>query len=275
MSPVPVVEPVREDGLIYLRASHIHAAGGVFHCFTTRRGGVSRGRLESLNLGTNRGDERDNVLENYEIICSAIGADYRNTVFSRQTHGDHIFVAEKSDAGRGLLRPAGFEADAYLTCAPGVVLTVFTADCVPILLYDPVKRVCGAVHAGWRGTANGVLYKTLALMVSRFSCQTKDILAAVGPCIGMCCFETDHDVPEAMFSRFGARAHACMERRGEKWHVNLKGLNVLHLAQAGILQENIAVSGECTCCNGELFWSYRRDGESRGSQAAMISLAEG
>ncbi len=270
----PRVETVQRDALVCLSASHIRQAGGAAHCFTTRCGGVSGGELSSLNLGLSRGDARENVVKNYGIICSALGLDCRRVVFSRQTHSDHVVVADEKYAGCGLFKTAGFEADAYITDTPGLVLTVFTADCTPILLYDPIRRAAGAVHAGWRGTANGILGKTVGLMKSRFGCKPENILAAIGPAIGRCCFETDFDVPQAMRARFGERADAFMEPSGDKWRVDIKALNRLHLLDAGVLAANIAVSELCTVCEPALFWSHRRNGGARGSQAAMIALTE-
>lgn len=266
------IETVEKDALVYLTASHFSRAGGAAHCFTTRRGGVSGGELSSLNLGLSRGDARENVVENYEILCSALGLDCRRVVFSRQTHSDHVILADEKDAGCGLFKAAGFEADAYITQTLGLVLTVFTADCTPILLYDPVSRAAGAVHAGWRGTANGILGKTVGLMKSAFGCKPENILAAIGPAIGACCFETDSDVPQAMHARFGTRADEFIQAFGDKWRVDIKALNRLHLLDAGVLPENIVVSELCTVCEPALFWSHRRNGAQRGSQAAMIAL---
>ena len=257
--------------LIYLTADLLTAAG-VRHGFTTRKGGVSAGALASLNLGVSRGDNPENVRHNYARICAALGTGPENTVFSRQAHGDRIHVAQPDDAGFGLLRDAPWEADAYITDRPGLCLTVFTADCVPILLFDPVRRVIGAVHAGWRGTANGIAAKTVQKMQTLYGCAPDDILAAVGPSIGPCCFITDEDVPAAMRKDFGAAADSYIFKQGAKWTLDLKALNALHLNRAGVSGLHIAESDLCTMCRGDLFWSHRRDGAKRGSQAAMILL---
>jgi YfiH family protein len=256
---------------VYLTAKNLELAGAV-HCFTTRRGGVSTGGLSSLNLGLNRGDSKENVLENYERVCRVLGTTPDRTVFSRQVHGTAVRKAEEKDAGFGLFRNAPWEADGYVTATVGLCLTVFTADCVPILLYDPVKKAAGAVHAGWRGTAGGIAENAVLRLAEEFGSRPGDILAAIGPSVGFCCFETGEDVPEAMLEGYGDAALEYIRPHGDKKRVDLTGLNRLSLVRAGLIPSNIEVSGECTVCGGGLYWSHRRDGASRGSQAAMIIL---
>ena len=141
-----------------------------------------------------------------------------------------------------------------------------------ILLHDPQARCVGAVHAGWRGCAAGIVEKTVHELERLYGARADRIVAAVGPCIGQCCFETDGDVPQAMTDALGADAQPYLERRGAKWHVDLAGLNRQWLLRAGVRPEQIDVSGLCTFCRPDLFWSYRRVGGQRGAQAAMIAL---
>ena len=138
--------------LEYLTAQHLHTP----HCFTTRLGGVSRGCLESLNIGTSRGDDPENVLENYRRLGSAIGFDIHSLVLSRQTHSSIVCPVTEKDRGVGLFAPPLPECDALITNTPGLALVVFTADCTPILLWDSATGAVGAAHAGWRGTASGI-----------------------------------------------------------------------------------------------------------------------
>jgi hypothetical protein len=149
----------QQNNLVYLTADSLMAAGGVVHAFSTRKGGVSQGIYASLNLGANRGDAPGAVRENYRILCSALGMTHQNLVFSRQVHKDRVQTVTMADAGKGLFRPIDYEADGLITNTPNLPLVVFTADCIPILLYDPEKRAIGAVHAGWRGTALGIVQK--------------------------------------------------------------------------------------------------------------------
>ncbi|MDD7487412.1 MAG: peptidoglycan editing factor PgeF, partial [Clostridiales bacterium] len=155
---------------------------------------------------------------------------------------------------------------------PGVALVCFAADCTPVLLFDPVKNVAAAVHAGWRGTANGIVRKTVEKMAREFGSNPADIGAAIGPCISQCCFETDLDVPQAMLAAFGPEADAYIEKRGEKYFVDNKGLNRLWLTRMGVT--NIDVSQDCTMCQPERFWSHRVTKGYRGSQTGIIELQE-
>ena len=139
-----------KNGLVYLTADGFEAAGGVAHGFSTRLGGVSEGIYATLNLGMNRGDAPDRVRENYRRFCAAIGADMGNIVCASQVHGDTVRTVTAADLGIGLDEPEPWQADGLVTDIPGVTLAVYSADCLPILLYDPVRRVVGAVHAGWR-----------------------------------------------------------------------------------------------------------------------------
>ena len=240
------------------------------HCFSTRFGGVSEGELASLNLGVHRGDRPKNVLENYRRLGQAVGFDPKRTVFTKQVHSDVVERVGASGCGRGLIVPVENGCDGLITNEPEVVLTVFSADCTPVLLYDPVARAVGAVHAGWRGTALKIAGKAVMRMTEEFGSRPENIRAAIGPCISQCCFETDADVPNAMREAFGEAAEASVHPVGEKYYVNLKALNALALRQAGVCQIDIAE--ECTACQPDRFWSHRRVGNRRGSLAAMILL---
>lgn len=246
---------------------------GVAHGFSTRQGGVSLGILDSLNLGTSRGDAPGNVEENFSRFCAAIGADKAGLVFSAQVHEAEIRVCTSADAGLGLTREIDYQADGLITDVPGLALTVFTADCLPILLCDPVRRVIAAVHAGWRGTALGIAEKAAEKMVAHYGCDPAHILAAIGPGISKCCFETHEDVPNAMTEALGAPALRYIEVREDgKFKVDLKGLNACRLERAGLLPDHIAISDHCTACMPEAYWSHRVTRGERGSMAAVIQL---
>ena len=258
---------IHQNTLEYLTAD---ALEGSIHCFSTRYGGVSEGALASLNLGTHRGDKLENVYENYRILGSAVGFCPEDIVFTRQLHTDIIRTVGAENRGEGLLREQTEVCDAQITDEPGVALVAFAADCTPILLFDPVRRAIGAVHAGWRGTALGIAAKTVQAMTRTYGCKPGDIRAAIGPCIGQCCFETDSDVPEAMRAALGAEADACIQRRRKKFHVDNKALNHIWLTRAGV--QTIDISPDCTKCQPERFWSHRVTGGNRGSLAAIIML---
>ena len=257
----------KTGALEYLRAENIAAA----HCFTTRFGGVSTGHLASMNIGVHRGDDPANVQRNYQILADALGFDLQKLVLTRQTHSDIVRKVTLADAGKGLEKFAWEECDALITADPGVTLAVFTADCTPILLHDPVTRAVGAVHAGWRGTAAGLAAKTAKAMVESFGCRPENICAAIGPNIGRCCFETDADVPNAILAVL-PQAAPYIINKGNKFFPDLKQINALWLRQAGVTQ--IDISTHCTACDPRRFWSHRITGDLRGSQGALIQCGE-
>ena len=231
-----IVEQTK-NGVTFFSSDGIAAAGGAAHGFSTRLGGVSEGMWASLNLGVSRGDDPDHVL--------------------------HTDPYEK----------VGYEADGLMTDLPGVALVVYSADCIPILFYDPARRVAAAAHAGWRGTAAGIAAAAVKRMGEVYGCQPGDILAAVGPGIGPDCFETHEDVPNAMTAALSTAVlrHIKIKENG-KFAIDLKAINAMRLEQVGLAAEHIAVSSLCTSCDPERFWSHRKLGTSRGSMAAAIQL---
>jgi len=239
------------------------------HAFTTRIGGVSGGIYESLNLAQRAGDEPDKVMENYTRICAALGISTDNLVRSTQVHGTHIRLVTSDDRG-GLLKPNEPQADGLVTNTSGVALMVFAADCVPILLYDPVQKAVGAVHAGWRSTTANIVGAAVQKMETEFGCSPADIKAAIGPCISKCCFETDADVADAIFEALPDDAENCLKQQGNKYKVDLKETNRILLTNAGVA--DIAVSDECTSCLDNKYWPHRKTQGNRGSQAAIISV---
>ena len=251
----------------YLQAEGI----SVPHCFTTRFGGVSGGVYASLNLGMHRGDDPENVLENHRLLAKALGYAPENLVMTRQIHSDIVRAVTKADH-RGFDHHGYPESDALITNDPGTALLVFTADCTPILLHDPVTGAVGAIHAGWRGTAADIAGKTVRAMERRFGCDPADIRAAIGPNIAQCCFETGPEVPEAMISALGDAAKKWILVKNDKYYVNLKEINAQFLRRAGV--GFIEISPQCTMCENRRFWSHRATKGIRGAQGAVILCKE-
>lgn len=244
----------------------------VRHAFTTKSGGVSEGIYKSLNLGFRLGDSPENVHKNYEILADALHIPAQRLTMTKQIHEDQISVVTEETVGTGLQKPVLWESDALVTNLPDTPLVGFYADCVVTLLYDPVSLSCGVCHAGWRGTAKGILPKTLAVMEKSFGAQPKNIIAVLGPSIGPCCFETDADVPEAMEAALGGQVRPYVQERGVKFHVDLQGINAHLLRQAGMKPDQIIISDLCTCCHSDVFWSHRATHGKRGVQAGVICL---
>lgn len=262
----------QQQGLVFLTSPLLAEGGGAAHGFSTRPGGVSKPPFDTLNLGVGRGDVSESVEENFRRFCAVTGVDERRCVLSKQVHEATVRVCTAGDAGKGLYAKRNYTADALITNEPGLPLVVFSADCGTILLYDPVCHAVGACHAGWRGCARGIVEKTVRELERCYGAKAERLLAAVGPCIGPCCFETDGDVPQAMRWALGPAAEPYLERRGRKWQVDLAGLNREWLLHAGLPPENIDLCGLCTACHPEWFWSHRKMGGARGAQIAMIAL---
>lgn len=246
---------------------------GTCHGFSTRKGGVSPAPWGSLNLEGQRGDDHANVAENLRRFCAALGTDPASIVKNRQVHSTRIRSVTREDIPADPVPKGTVEADGLVTNQRGVCLTVFSGDCLPVLLYDPSAQVIAAAHAGWRGTARGVAFEAVRAM-QRYGCRPEDIRAAIGPGISLCCFETHADVPEGLLDGMGEQAGSLIHpaQQEGKYHVDLKEANRLWLLRAGLDPEHIAVCSACTACQPEWFWSHRTMGHDRGSMAAMIQL---
>lgn len=258
------METIKNGALEYLRAPSL----AVPHCFTTRYGGVSEGHLASMNIGPSRGDSQENLLKNYEILGNALGFDPKNCVLTKQTHTDIIRAVTALDAGTGLYKEAFPPCDGLITNTPSLALVVFTADCTPVLLWDEVTGAVGAVHAGWKGTAQDITGKAVQAMTQAYGSDPGNIRAAIGPNIGQCCFETDEDVPNALLETYGEGISPYISKKGNKFYVNLKAVNAYALTRQGVKQ--IDISTDCTLCQTDRFWSARKHRDARGSQGAII-----
>ena len=257
------------------------------HAFSTRLGGVSS--LENtkvLNLGFTDWDTRENVLENRRRFQSALGASDFPLISLKQIHSDviHLFDNAPFDPCRG---------DASITNRPGLLLAVQTADCVPILFVDPKKRAIAAIHAGWRGTLARIAAKTIGKMQMHFGTNPRDILAAIGPSIGGCCYEVGTEVATQFLSQFSdAPAYFEEFRTGDEpnpvqWlnmmppgHqpppkgvlLDLRKANRSQLLAAGLRPQNIDTIDLCTACRPDLLFSYRKEGSATGRLMAAIAL---
>ena len=260
----------KSGGLQYYTIDSFSNSGLVRHCFSTRMGGVSGGCYESMNLRINSDDSRENILRNYEILCSAVGINVKDLVCSHQIHEDNIVNVGKGDCGNGLFSENKFEsADGLMTDEPEVALVTFFADCVPIFFLDVKKRVIALVHSGWRGTVARIGQKAAEKLKKDYKSVPEDIIAAVGPSICESHYEVSDDVAEIFKKEFGEETVADC---GGRLHVNLRKAVKKQLAEAGIKEENITDSGICTYCNHELLFSHRKTGARRGNLAAIMEL---
>ena len=252
---------------------------GLRHGFSTRKGGVSKEHLSSLNLGFNLGDERENVLENFRILGSIFEAKPEDFVLTQQTHSINVRRVGKEDRGKGIFRERNYtDVDALITNEEGVILTAFSADCVPILFYDKGHRAIASCHSGWRGTHGRILARVIEAMQREFSSKPEEIYIAIGPSICKNCYEVSEDVGEAFLEAFPAlreetKNASPIERVSEeKFHIDLWELNRIIALEAFIPPENISISGYCTMERPDLFFSHRYSQGRRGVQGAFISL---
>ena len=249
------------------------------HGFSTRQGGVSTlPYTASLNLGYARGDSDETVRENLARFSSAIGISSDSVVALSQVHGTEILYCTEEDCGRGYLLPP-HDADGAYTDRVGVTVAVKTADCVPILLCgcDDSHRAVAvmALHAGWRGTLGGIAERGVRRLLS-LGIHKEEIFAAIGPSIGICCYEVDDDFYGHFTRAFSAELldgtfRKSTEKDG-KWYCDLSEINRRLLLRAGIRGEHIDASSLCTACRQDLFYSHRASGGQRGSMLSMIAL---
>ena len=254
---------------------------GLRHGFSTRKGGVSKEHLSSLNLGFNLGDEREKVLENFRILGSLFEAKPEDFVLTQQTHSVNVRHVGREDRGKGIFRERDYtDVDALMTDEEGVILSAFSADCVPILFYDKGHRAIASCHSGWRGTHGKILARVIEAMQREFSSKPEEIYIAIGPSICKNCYEVSEDVGEAFLDAFPAlremtKNASPIERVSEeKFHIDLWELNRWIALENSIPAENISVSGYCTMERPDLFFSHRYSQGKRGVQGAFIGLSE-
>ncbi|MGM9637772.1 MAG: peptidoglycan editing factor PgeF [Eubacteriales bacterium] len=238
------------------------------HAFSTRYGGVSsKDYLATLNVGENRGDSEENVLENIGRLLAPLGHSRKTAVLAKQVHSLNVRRVTPSDGGRMFE-----DTDGFVTDQKGIALMVKIADCVPILLWDPEGGVIAALHAGWRGSAGGIAGVGVRSMAA-LGADRRRIRAAIGACIHVCCYEVQNDFVDAMTALAGKElADGCITRRQGKIYADLPELNRRMLLLSGLSEENIDLNPACTCCHPDRYFSHRASGGQRGTMAAVISL---
>ena len=268
-----------------LRSSLLDGIPGISHGFSTRHGGISTlPHTSSLNLTRNLGDPDSTVDANLDIFARAVSGgqlDRSRAVTAHQIHSAKVRILDVSNAGEGCCRESGEDCDGFVTAVPDVMPIIRVADCVPVLLAglrEDGSPVVSAVHAGWRGTVSGITAEAVSKMLS-LGTQLHTICAAVGPHIGLCCFEVGEDfvtsVTEIRSREFAAR-HIIPSPKGipGKFHADLTGMNREILVNAGVNPGNIDVSDACTMCDTANFYSHRGMNGVRGTMGAGICIDE-
>ena len=259
----------------YIQFQHLEASGLVLHGFSTKHGGVSRDQYASMNLSFTKGDAAISVKENFLRFTEAIGVEGDSLVLSDQIHATEIRRVDLGDRGKGYDRPSDIiGVDGLITNEPGLTLTTFYADCVPLFFLDPVNKAIGLSHAGWRGTVNGIGPKTVREMTKAFGTNPSDLLVGIAPSIGPCCYEVTEDVIMVFEKKTNRVIIDKIVQRVDQTHymLDLWEGNKQLLMGAGVDETNIVLTDLCTKCNHEDFYSHRVMGANRGSLAAMMAL---
>ena len=233
------------------------------HGFATRLGGVSEGVYESLNFGLSTGDDPAKVAQNRCLLMRAFGVGEPQVCALQQVHGDRVVVAEP-----GL---HDVEADAAVTSEPDLLLTINTADCLPILVHDPVTGSVGAAHAGWRGTVKYIAAKLVEALSAHYGSSPADLRVALGPAIQQRSYQVGLEVKQ-VFDEHGFPPEVCTPDAEGRWRLDVPGANRFVLLEAGVRDENIYTFEDCTLEQPERFYSHRRDGRARGAHWSAIKL---
>lgn len=260
----------KKGAIEYLEATALSACDFLCHAFCTRRGGISEGNFFSLNFSSQEGDSIDYVRQNWKILATAFNIDVEQFFVVNQVHGDRILIIDRTV--RDLISHQPLQYDAIITDLPGVAIGIKTADCVPIFFVDKVKHIIGVAHAGWKGTALNISAKVVDTFVEKFSCNGDDIITAIGPAIGPCCYQVDELVYNAMGPHENREHFFCPCCQEGRWLLDLPLANKLQIAGKGIPQTNIYTTDYCTSCNTGIFYSHRGEGGKTGRQINFIML---
>jgi len=253
--------------------------------FTSRQGGIGKVPYESLNCAFHVGDEPQDVICNRITLAESLGFKLSDWTCGEQTHGVNIARIDQKDRGRGSQNrdTAFLDTDGLITDVPGVLLTSFYADCVPLYFYDPIRSVVGLAHAGWKGTVAEIAAFMVRKMCDEYGSRTEDILAAIGPSIGDCCYEVNDQVMKHVHllensfvggAPFAESVYRQPDANVDKSMLNLKELNLRIMIKAGILPTHIECTSWCTSCNPDLFFSYRKENGVTGRMTSWIGIKE-
>lgn len=260
----------KKHSIEYFESSLLSGCDFLTHAFCTRLGGVSKSDYESLNISFREGDEESSVLQNWYRVAMAFAIPVENFLTLNQVHGDDIFVIKPY--GDYLPKDNVLNYDAIVTTRDNLAICIKTADCVPVFLVDRVKKVIAVVHAGWKSTALEITAKAVQLLQKKYGSSRLDILAAIGPSIGHCCFEVDNATAESFFKQKNNEAFLFPGARPNKWMLDLPEANRRQLMNGGIPDANIDVSDLCTSCRQDLFFSHRGSGGITGRQVNFMMI---
>lgn len=262
-------------GLYWLSSPLLEGEPGLVHGFSTRLGGVSTGDTGTMNLGFAREENKENVRENYRRIAAAIGFDPDRLVMTHQTHTRNVRIVREQDAGSGFAKERPYrDVDGLVTDAAGITLACFSADCVPVLVWDPEHPAVGCAHSGWRGTVADIAGEVIRIMGKEYGSQPAKMKAAIGPSICQSCYEVSEDVIEVFAETYDPFLHEKLFYRKEngKYQLNLWEAVRQNLLRAGLNEEHISLPDLCTHCNPAFLFSHRTLHGRQGNLAAFIGI---
>lgn len=239
----------------YITIPALEKTGLIKHAFTTRQGGLGA-RSNGIKL-----------TDDWEALAEAFGVNPERLVTTNQVHGENIVRVDD----RNFKKTKTVQADAMITNALDLAIGVETADCVPVLLFDPLTPAVGAVHAGWRSTVKRIVQKTVKKMQDEFGSNPARMIAAIGPTIGPECYEVDEPVMRPIRETFSLWKEVASTRGSDKWSLDLVKLNKLELVQVGLSEKNVNSLGLCTSCRRDLFYSFRAEGRT-GRMLSVIMI---
>jgi YfiH family protein len=263
----------KKEGIEFYTVPAFDKTNLTAHAFSSRSGGVSIEKYNSLNLSITSDDNLENIVENRRRFAAAVGVSPESFVGGYQVHSDAVYTVTVNDKGRGALdRQSVIPAtDALMTCERGLTLMTFYADCVPVLFLDPVKKAIAVSHAGWKGTVLKIAAKTVKEMSLNFGTNPQDLLVAIGPSIGPCHYQVDSPVIKSVREAYpGRESQLLLNQENGYAQFNMWEANRVQLLNVKVPNENITLAGLCTYCNQDMLFSHRRG--MAGRQAAVIML---
>jgi YfiH family protein len=243
--------------------------------FSTRLGGISQGDCNSLNCAFHVNDNPQDVIENRKIMAKLIGFPFDAWTSAEQVHGSDVYRVTSKDKGKGSLsRESAIQnKDALITNETGIWLASFYADCVPLYFFDPINKVIGVAHAGWKGTVSAIAASTIQSMVDEFGCRVENLRAAMGPSIGPCCYEVDETV--AYHFKKAEMTYGLTGKDNGRYWLDLKEINRQIMIKAGIMPTHIEISTLCTACRPQQFFSHRKEMGKTGRMMSWIGMKKG
>lgn len=252
---------IKQNGIEYLKFKILEKySDKIEHVITLKHGGVSKGEVESLNFRAVGKDDKNNVLKNLDLICEILDIKSSEVHKGKQNHTSNILVIDKSNKDAYEFEKfSSEEYDGYVTNEPKIATLVTTADCNPIIIYDPTNNVLANIHSGWKGTLKKIYLKAIDMMVEKFNSDVNELIFCIGPSIKKCCFSSKEIEFKDKFANTwnNEDEYICYEEDNSTFHIDLSYVIKQDVLTKGLKEENISICNICTLCNHEDFYSYR------------------